>query len=434
MNKVNSFIMKQQSLFILILLTLFSSALISIIMPMAKEVAQALNLESEAQVQIINSMFLIVGACSSIIWAILGDKFSRKKMLIIGTLIWSIFTFFTIFSTDFYSLLLFQLIAAVGFGSALPLTFSILVDLAEIENRGKFFGILSAAYVLGNGLGHILSGSLIDYYPWTLSFIIIATGGFICTISLFFMKEPIRGGMDISSDIADESVLGLSFKIKLKDVKKIWQKKTIFFILIFNFAMFIAIGAISSNFISMLKNDYKFTSSTATLILVMIFGSQIISGPVIGKIADKRMEKKKTGRMTIVLMCLIGGATMYIIAFSLILPTTSIIAFFMFFLVLFIGAFLFGGIDPLTQATLGDTSPPQIRSTVYSLNFLAYTFGRSISILFCAYLFLSFNDYYRPGYLILSILALMCSLVVIMILQKLPHDLDTMKNGNLETN
>ncbi|MFX0188343.1 MAG: MFS transporter [Candidatus Hodarchaeota archaeon] len=416
--------MKHQSFIILIMLTLFSSALISIIMPMAKEVAQALNLESEAQVQIINSMFLFVGACSSIIWAILGDKFSRKIMLIIGTLIWSIFAFLTIFATDFFSLLFFQLITAIGFGSALPLTFSLLVDLVKVEKRGESFGTLSAAYVLGNGLGHILSGSLIDYYPWVLPFMIISLCGFVCTIFLFFMKEPVKGEMDVSSGLEDESVLGLSFKIKLEDFKKIWQKKTIFLILIFNFAMFIAIGAISSNFISMLKNDYNFTSSTATLILVVIFGSQMISGPVIGKIADKRMEKKKTGRMTIVLICLVGGSTMYIIAFSLILPTINIFTLIIFFLVLFIGAFLFGGIDPLTQATLGDTSPPQIRSTVYSLNFLAYTFGRSLSILMLAFFFINFNDYYRPGYLILSILALISSLFVIIILQVLPQDLD----------
>ncbi|TFG06602.1 MAG: MFS transporter, partial [Promethearchaeota archaeon] len=128
--------MRKHSSSILVLLTLFSSALISIIMPMAKEIAQALNIRSEAQVAFINAMFLLVGAFSSLIWAILADKFSRKQMLIIGTSIWSLFTFLTIFSTDFYSLLFFQLIAAIGFGSALPLIFSLTVDIGDIEKRG----------------------------------------------------------------------------------------------------------------------------------------------------------------------------------------------------------------------------------------------------------------------------------------------------------
>ena len=420
--------MKHQSFIILILLTLFSSALISIIMPMAKEVALTLNLENEGQVQIINSMFLFVGACSSIVWAILGDKFSRKIMLIIGTFIWSIFTFLTIFATDFYSLLFFQIFAAIGFGSALPLTFSLLVDSVDSEKRGKSFGILSAAYVLGNGLGHILSGSLIDYYPWILPFIIISICGIFCTIFLFFMKEPTREEMDISSEMDDESVLGLSFKIKIKDFKKIWQKKTIFWILILNFAMFVAIGAISSNFISMLKNDYQFSSSIATLFLIVVFGSQMISGPIIGNLADKKIKTDKNGRIKLVLICLVIGSILYIIGFCLIFSSNNVIMLIIFMLIIFIGAFFFGGIDPLTQATLGDVSPPQIRSTVYSLNFLAYTFGRSLSILLLAFLFLSYGNLYRPGYVILSIMALLSSLFVFILLNTLPKDLDATKS------
>ncbi len=416
--------MKHQSFIILILLTLFSSALISIIMPMAKEVAIALNLESEAQVQIINSMFLFVGACSSIVWAILGDKFSRKIMLIIGTFIWSFFSFLTIFATDFYSLLFFQIFAAIGFGSALPLIFSLLVDSIEAEKRGKSFGTLSAAYVLGNGLGHMLSGFLIDYFSWILPFIIISICGIFCTIFLFFMKEPTRGEMEISSEMDDESVLGLSFKIKIKDFKKIWQIKTIFWILIFNFVMFLAIGAISSNFISMLKNDYHFSSSIATFFLIVVFGSQMISGPIIGDLADKKIKTDKNGRLKYVLICLVIGSISYIIGFCLIFSSNNLIMLIIFFIFILIGAFFFGGIDPLTQATLGDIGPPQIRSTIYSLNFLAYTFGRSLSILLLAFLFLGYGNLYRPGYVILSIMALISSLFVFILLNTLPKDLD----------
>ncbi|TFG21242.1 MAG: MFS transporter [Promethearchaeota archaeon] len=415
--------MKHQSFIILILLTLFSSALMSIIMPMAKEVAQTLKLESEAQVQIINSIFLFVGAFSSIAWAILGDKFSRKIMLIIGTFIWSFFSFLTIFATDFYSLLFFQIFAAIGFGSALPLIFSLLVDSIEAEKRGKSFGTLSAAYVLGNGLGHMLSGFLIDYFPWIVPFIIISICGIFCMIFLFFMKEPTRGEMETSSEMDDES-LGLSFKIKIKDFKKIWQKKTIFWILIFNFVMFVAIGAISSNFISMLKNDYHFSSSIATLFLIIVFGSQMISGPIIGDLADKKNKTDKNGRIKYVLICIVIGSICYIIGFCLIFSSNNVIMLIIFFIFVLIGAFFFGGIDPLTQATLGDISPPQIRSTIYSLNFLAYTFGRSLSILLLAFLFIGYGNLYRPGYVILSIMALISSLFVFILLNTLPKDLD----------
>ena len=97
----------------------------------------------------------------------------------------------------------------------------------------------------------------------------------------------------------------------------IWKIKTTFWILVFNFAMFISIGAISSFFISMLKKDYDLSSTLATFFMILVFGSQVPSGPLFGKLGDKKYEIDKNGRIKIVLYCLIGGSVSYIIAYSL---------------------------------------------------------------------------------------------------------------------
>ncbi|UCD01932.1 MAG: MFS transporter [Promethearchaeota archaeon] len=415
---------------VLILLTLFSSALFSIITPMAEEISSALSFD-ENQVAFINSMFLMVGAVSSLMWAVLGDKFSRRVLLIISTLEWSVLTLLTIFSINFFSLLVFQLITAIGFGAALPLIFSLTVDLVESKNRGKRFGTLSAIYVLGNGLGQILSGFLIDYYSWQIPILIISISGFVCTVLLFLIEEPLRGGKDDIYKAIDEATLGVGYKIKFEDLKQIWKIKSTLWILLLNFAMFISIGAISSFFISMLKNDYPWISSTfATGILVIIFGSQIPAGPIFGKLGDKKYKTDKNGRIKVVLICLISGSTLYIIAYSLFFISNELPILILFILFALVGAFLFGGIDPLTQATLG-INPPQIRSTIYSLNYLTYTFGRSISLLLLGQFFVVFNNIYSPGYLILSIMALLCTLIILPIIKLLPQDIDNIKSRQI---
>ncbi|MHA1233564.1 MAG: MFS transporter [Promethearchaeota archaeon] len=412
-------------------MTFFSSALFSIITPMAKELTLALSLGSEEQIAVINSMFLMVAAFSSLIWAVLADKFQRKNLLIVATIEWSVFTLLTIFATDFYSLLIFQLLTAIGFGAALPLIFSLIVDLVASENRGRKFGVLSAVYVLGNGLGQMLSGFLIDFYTWQVPIFIISVCGFFCTGLLFLLIEPVRGAMDKLNKASGEIDTDLSYKIKLKDLQKIWKIKSTIGLLIFNFVMFISIGAISSFFISMLKNDFLLSSSLATIFLILVFSSQVISGPLFGKMGDKKRQTDKKGRMKVVLVCLIGGSSLYIIAYSLTFISTDIIVAFIFIAIIYVGAFLFGGIDALTQATLGEINPPQIRSTIYSLNYLAYTFGRSISLLILGQLFLHFNNHYSPGYLILSIMALSCSLLLIPILKYLPKDIQKIDAGEI---
>jgi len=398
---------------------------------MAKELTLALSLGSEEQIAVINSMFLMVAAFSSLIWAVLADKFQRKNLLIVATIEWSIFTLLTIFATDFYSLLIFQLLTAIGFGAALPLTFSLIVDLVASEDRGRKFGVLSAVYVLGNGLGQMLSGFLIDFYAWQVPIFIISISGFFCTGLLFLLIEPERGAMDKLNRVSGEIDTDLSYKIKFKDLQKIWRIKSTIGLLILNFVMFISIGAISSFFISMLKNDFMLSSGLATIFLILVFSSQVISGPLFGKMGDKKRKTDRNGRIKVVLVCLIGGSTLYIIAYSLTFVSTGIIAAFIFIAIIYIGAFLFGGIDPLTQATLGETNPPQIRSTIYSLNYLAYTFGRSISLLILGQLYLHFNNQYSPGYLILSIMALSCSLLLIPILKYLPKDIEKISAGEI---
>ena len=398
---------------------------------MAKELTLALSLASEEQIAVINSMFLMVAAFSSLIWAVLADKFQRKNLLIVATIEWSIFTLLTIFATDFYSLLIFQLLTAIGFGAALPLTFSLIVDFVASENRGRKFGVLSAVYVLGNGLGQMLSGFLIDFYTWQVPIFIVSICGFICTGLLFLLIEPIRGAMDKINEASGETDIDLSYKIKIKDLQKIWKIKSTIGLLIFNFVMFISIGAISSFFISMLKNDFMLPSFLATIFLILVFSSQVVSGPFFGKMGDKKRQIDKNGRMKVVLVCLIGGSSLYIIAYSLTFISTELIVAFIFIAIVYIGAFLFGGIDPLTQATLGEINPPQIRSTIYSLNYLAYTFGRSISLLILGQLFLGFNNQYSPGYLILSIMALSCTLLLIPILKYLPKDIEKISAGEI---
>lgn len=416
---------------ILIVLTFFSSALFSIITPMAKELTLALNLGSEETIALINSIFLMVGALSSLIWALLGDKFSRKFLLIIATFEWSILILLTIFATDFYSLLLFQIFTAIGFGAALPLVFSLTMDLVKPEQRGKKFGILSAIYVLGNGLGQILSGFLIDFYPWQTPLIFISMGGFICWGLLFLIQDPQRGRMNQIYTTPKGKIERIDYKIKIQDLKKVWRIKSTIWILILNFMMFIAIGSISSFFISMLKNDYNLSSTLATIFLIIVFGSQVPSGPIFGKIGDKKREVDVKGRMKIVLILLVTASTFYIIGFSFFFISTEILFAIIFLIFAFIAAFLFGGIDPLTQATLGELNPPQVRSTIYSINYLTYTFGRSISLIILGQFFVLFNYQYSPGYLILVILALLCSVFLIPILNYIPKDIEKIKSGQL---
>lgn len=412
---------KEHSFNIIILLVFFSSALIGTLLPMAQDLeANPLIDVTQAQVELISSLFLIVGACCSLVWAILATRFSRKKLLLIATLEWSICASLTVLATDFLSLLTFQLLTAIGFGAVIPITFSLIVDLKKPEERGFAFGWKETNYVLGIGFAQILSGFLIEHYPWYVPFIVISIGGFACAFLLFSMTPPERGEMDTMTGSSDIS----GTWIRREDFKEIAKKKSNLLILLFTFALFIGLGAISINLSLMLSSstDHGFDISTATIFLIIIYIGQIPSGALLGKLSDRRYESDDNARIKVVIMCLMIGASLYIVGFSMaftFLAPPSIIVLFL--IVTSVGAFFFGGIDPLLQATLGEINTSKTRSTIYSLNYLTYTFGRSISLLILMGFFTGFG-FFRAGFIILSIACLCCILFLIPLLKTLPRE------------
>ncbi|MFX0139459.1 MAG: MFS transporter, partial [Candidatus Hodarchaeota archaeon] len=264
-------------------------------------------------------------------------------------------------------------------------------------------------YVLGVGAAQILSGFMIDLYPWYVPLIIVSIGGFICIIFLFFMEEP------------QKSTKGESW-ITLEDFRNIWKVKSNKLIFSLNFIMFIGIGAISQELIRLLELDYKFSGSFATISLILVFITQIPSGIILGNFGDKQFINDKRGRIKVVLICLLCGSTLYIIGYLMVFPYYDAFMVTIFLIILASGAFFFGGIDPSLQASLGDVNTSKYRATCYAINNLTYTFGRSISLLLLGIIFIDFGSY-RPGFIILSIIAISCSLILIPLMKNFPSDL-----------
>jgi len=408
--------MKESSSFrILLFLVFFTSALFSILSPMAVDIEKAISDINQAQVLQIVSIFLAVGAFSSLIWASLVGRLSRKKLLIIATLIWSLAELVSAFATSFLSLLIPQIIAAVGFGAVMPITYSLIVDLFQAEERGKAFGLKEMFYVLGIGFAFILAGFLVGLFPWYVPVFVVAIGGFISVGFLFMLEEPKK--IELTS--SDES----REWINVRDLKEVFTVRSNVWILISYFAVFIGYGAVSPSFTTFLRNDYKFAPSIATIFLIVSFIGQIPSGIIFGKLGDKLYEENKNGRIKVALLCLIGGSIFNIIAFSLILTTTNLPLIILFVILTLLGATFFGGFDPLIQASLGEINKPRFRSTAYAFVNLILIFGRSISLFLLSLLLVSFSNFYRPGLIILSVVALICSVLLLPLLKTIPEDL-----------
>ncbi len=410
---------------------LIAIAFVALLGPMAPELAVVLNVNI-AEIGLINSVFLIVTGIFSLIWGIFADRTKRKELLIICSLIWVLSSFITIFINDFLSLLILQIIAAIGLAGIFPISYSILIDLTKPEKRSHALGIMQMAMTLGMGLGIVLSGVLIDYLPWWVPFLIISLFGFKSIHSLMSLNEPQKGSLD---DLIAENEMISQFKIKKEDLKEIFANKSNLILIIYTLVKSLSIGAINFFFIAFLKLDIGLSSTVATLTMIGSFSIMLIGAPYLGKKADHRFQKRKTGKVDVMIIIFVFGPIFYILGFSLNFFASDISIFILFIVLILIGSFFMSGDAAIGQSIFSDINPPRIRSTLISIQSIAGKIGQSLGILLLGYSYIYYGNSFKIGFLITNLILISCIAILIPLRKTIISDINkfTLKYKKIES-
>jgi MFS family permease len=92
----------------------------------------------------------LLQSLSSPFWGYLSDRYSRKKVLLIGTGLWGIWTIIVGLTQSYEQLLLIRVISGIGLGCLMPATFSIMADTFPPKVRGKNYCIHCGIGIPGN--------------------------------------------------------------------------------------------------------------------------------------------------------------------------------------------------------------------------------------------------------------------------------------------
>ena len=128
----------------------------------------------------------------------LGDRYGRKRWMIIGLLIFALGSIGAGMADSSAQLVIFRGVQGLGAALVLPATLSIITNVFPRGERAKAIGIWTAVGALGIGLGPVLGGWLVDNVGWS---------------AVFFLHIPILAlalaGMVFVPESKDERNLGL---------------------------------------------------------------------------------------------------------------------------------------------------------------------------------------------------------------------------------
>lgn len=100
----------------------------------------------------------------------LGDQFGRKRVLILATLIFGVFTLATMQAQSYPYLLAVRFAAGLGLGGATPCFIALASEFAPKRRRAMVASLIWAAFPLGGTIGGFLNGFLLAKFGWQTIF------------------------------------------------------------------------------------------------------------------------------------------------------------------------------------------------------------------------------------------------------------------------
>lgn len=140
-----------------------------------------------ASVGWIITVYMLVIAAFSTPFGKLADSTGRRRILLLGVLIFGITSCLTIFSPNALVLLIFRILQALGAAMIFSTNMPIAISAFPGKERGKAIGMVTAGTYTGLALGPVLGGLLNTYFGWKSIFL------FGAAVSLFAFIIAVKG-------------------------------------------------------------------------------------------------------------------------------------------------------------------------------------------------------------------------------------------------
>lgn len=315
-------------------------------------VKQAFSL-TDGQAGLLGSLVTLGIAVMTIPAAIFGDRWARRKVVMVMGLLWSCFTFTTAMATAFWHLVVSRFMVGSGEAGYSPVGMAWIGVSFRKEMRSAILGIFYAVGQLGTVAGLILGGVLIAATQnWRVPFYVFAVPGVILAIAALFLRDY----KVVKS--ADESILSKQY---FKDWGQIFKIKSFWLCTATYGCFFFMAYALMTWSPSLLIRGYEMDVARAGLIYGLITITVIV-GPLGGFLGDKWQKHSKNGRPYFI--ALTALLTIILMLVSLLNLGSSLPVF----LTLFTLAYIVLSLNvPVGLTIVQDVTPLRLRATATGL-------------------------------------------------------------------
>lgn len=152
--------------------------------------------KSDTAFGLLTSVFFIFYMFAAPFMGPLSVRYTRKIVIVVGAIIWSLATLLTAFTKTFDELVIRHTLVGIGEASFVILSPTFVADMFPEEKRGRVMGVFYLAIPVGAALGYVLGAVLGPEHGWRMPFYVGAIPALLLAFLFLLIPEPPLGQYD----------------------------------------------------------------------------------------------------------------------------------------------------------------------------------------------------------------------------------------------
>lgn len=310
---------------------------------------------TDAQAGVLPSLLQAGVAIFLIPAAILSDRFARRKVIMVMSSIWSIFTVVTGLATQTWHLFIARFMVGASEGGYQPAGQTWLGLTFSKEVRARILSVFMMCVPLGVALGLFVGGALLNATgDWRTAFFVFGVPGLVLAVIVLFLPDykAVKKAGEGAFSRAYFSQWGSLFKIR-----------TYWLFIISTTLMYFLIFAVQSWAPSLVMRAYPEMNSLQVGSAMGAVGLLNLLAPLGGLFADRWQKRNRNGRPLALIVVTVFGL-LALLSGSLVVGKVPFLSYLPIYILTVLAMALLG---PLMAVLVHDVVPVPVRATAVGI-------------------------------------------------------------------
>ncbi len=318
---------------------------------------------NDSQFAQLSVSFIIVYTISSPFIGILGDRYSRRRLLSFGVALWSFATVGTAFASSYSEMFFWRALLGIGEASYGIIAPTLLADLFPLRLRGRVMGLYFLALPLGGAIGSIIGGYFSDHGNWRHAFWVVGIPGLFAAVGGLLMFDPGRGA-------SEGKLAGQDDRPGLADYLSILKTRTFLYNTAGQAAVTFALGAYAVFAVTFFNRVRGMRLDQASFWIGVLTAGGGLVGILLGTVAADALLRRTKRAYLIWPAIAVGTAVPFVLGTILVTDRTMSLVY------LFIASVLMASVLGPSNTVTANVVPVNRRAAGYALCiFLVHLFG-----------------------------------------------------------